>query len=596
LNRAAILAAGILMAGAAYAQTPQIVKSITVKGNNSISSEAILAAMTVQQGKAFLQSDATADEQNLLNLGYFQAVKVFSTDASASEVDVTVEVSENPIVKEVRVVGNSVLTTEEITEIVKLHQTMGQILNNRNARPIRTAIEDAYSKKGYFVQIQQMEPDPSNENILLINLLEPRVGQIILKGLDRTNPKIVRRIMRTEPGGPLSTDVWRRDLEELYSTQWFDKIDPAQPAATDKPGVYDLVVDFKEARTAMITAGVALDPQSRLVGTFQVNDTNFRGLGQTVGAQLSQSTVGGGLSGELGYTNRFFDSHNTVFNATLFSKVVYNFTGSGTTSLFGDSGSQFDERRTGFTFNFNRPMNDRYRVGIGLSAQTINTINISDDPGFEFIQQDGDLASLMLFFEYDVRRPTQEPYAGRYFRISVEPGYSNIREIGGNVASDTDVLGSHAFVRTATEYRQYWSKPLKPDAKLDDPRQVLAVRARYAFISGQVPFFEQLFVGGSNSLRGYENQRFWGNQSFLATVEYRYGFKKSLNLIGFVDYGGAWGGYGKLRDFEQFDDPHLKLGYGLGVSFKTPIGPIRIDYAMNEEGRGRTHFSFGTSF
>lgn len=587
----------MLLAGTAFAQTPQIVKSVTVKGNNTISSEAILAAMTVQQGKAFLQADAETDEGNLLNLGYFQTVEIFTTDASVSEVDVTVEVVENPIVREVRVIGNSVLSTEEITAIVVAHQPMNQILNNRNARPVRTAIEDAYNKKGFFVQIQQMEPDPSNPSVLLINLLEPRVGQIILKNLDRTNPKIVRRIMRTEPGGPLSTDVWRRDLEELYSTRWFDKIEPSQPAPTDKPGVYDLVVDFKEARTAMLTAGVALDPQSRLVGTFQVNDTNFRGNGQTLGLQLSQSTVGGGPSGEIGWTNRFYDSHDTVFNAQIFSKVVYNFTGSGTASLFGDEGSQFDERRTGFSVNFNRPINDRYRAGLGFSAQTINTVNLSDDPDFEFIQQDGDLASLMLFFEYDVRRPTQEPYGGRYFRISVEPGYSNIREIGGNVASDTDALGTHGFVRTATEYRQYWlTKPLKPDAKLDDPKNVLAFRARYAFISGQVPFFEQLFVGGSNSLRGYENQRFWGDQSFLATLEYRHGFEKSFNVIGFLDYGGAWGGYGKLRDFEQFDGPNLKLGYGLGVSFRTPIGPIRIDYAMNEEGRGRTHFSFGTSF
>lgn len=596
MNRAAIFAAAIVLAGSASAQTSQIVKSVTVKGNKLISSEAILAAMTVQEGKAFVQADATTDEQNIFDLGYFREVKVFATDASTSEVDVTVEVVENPVVREIRIVGNSVLTTEELTAIIVANQPLGEILNNRNARPTSTAIEEAYTKKGYFVQIQQMMPDPSNESVLLVSLIEPRVGQIVLKNLDRTNPKIIRRIMRTEPGGPFSAAVYRRDLEELFSTQWFENIDYSQPTPTNQPGVFDLSLDFKEARTAMITAGVALDPQSRLVGTFQVNDTNFRGLGQTVGIQLSQSTVGGGLSAELGFTNRFYDSHDTVFNAQIFSKVVYNFTGSGTSSLFSDEGSRFDERRTGFSLNFNRPINDRYRAGIGVNAQTINTVNISDDPDFEYIQQDGDLASLLLFFEYDVRQPTQQPYAGRYFRLSVEPGYSNIREIGGNVVNDTDALGSHGFVRTATEYRQYWSKPLKPDAKLDDPRQVLAFRARYAFISGQVPFFEQLFVGGSNSLRGYENQRFWGNQSFLATLEYRHGLQKSLNLIGFVDYGGAWGGYGRLRDFDQYDRPNLKLGYGLGVSFKTPIGPIRIDYAMNEEGKGRTHFSFGTSF
>jgi len=38
------------------------------------------------------------------------------------------------------------------------------------------------------------------------------------------------------------------------------------------------------------------------------------------------------------------------------------------------------------------------------------------------------------------------------------------------------------------------------------------------------------------------------------------------------------------------------LGYGAGLSFRTPLGPIRIDIGFNEEGRSRTHFIIGTSF
>lgn len=596
MKRAVIVTAALLLAGASMAQTQQIVRDIVVKGNQSINTDAILAAMRTQKGKPFLRTDADADESGIFELGFFRDVKILATEVSASEVDITVEVVENPVVREVRVVGNSVVSTEDITAIVSKHQTLGAIFNLRNARPIRQEVEEAYTKKGYFVQIQQLEPDPENESVLLINLIEPRVGEIRITGLERTNPKTVRRLMRTKPGGPLSTDVWRRDMEELFATQWFENIVPAPPAPTERPGVYNLNVDFTEARTASISAGVALDPQSRLVGTVSYADNNFRGLGQTVGVMLSQSTVGGGLSAELGFTNRFYDAKDTVFNAQVFSKVVYNFTGTGTSFLSSGDDTQFDERRTGFQFNFNRPLNDRYRVGLGLTAQNIRTINLEDDPDFEFVQQDGDLASLIATFEYDVRRPTQEPFSGRYVKFSLEPGYSNITKIGGNVANDTDVLGANTFVRSSVEYRQYWSKTPPPDAKLDDPRNVLAFRAKYGYIAGRVPFFEQFFVGGANSLRGYDNQRFWGNQSFLATLEYRYGLQKAFNLIGFMDYGGAWGGYGRLRDYEQFDSPRFKLGYGLGLSFRTPIGPIRIDFAFNEDGKSRTHFTFGTSF
>ncbi|MCG9894815.1 MAG: BamA/TamA family outer membrane protein, partial [Fimbriimonadaceae bacterium] len=171
----------------------------------------------------------------------------------------------------------------------------------------------------------------------------------------------------------------------------------------------------------------------------------------------------------------------------------------------------------------------------------------------------------------------------------------NITKLGGGV-SGADVLGANLFMRTTFEYRQFWSRNLRPDERFDAPRPVVAVRARYGRIEGNVPFFEQLFVGGVNSLRGYDNQRFWGSQSLLATAEYRYPIQRSFNLVGFVDYGGAWGGYGTLRDYAQSATPDLKLGYGFGAGFRTPLGPIRIDFGFNQDGGSRTHFSFGTSF
>lgn len=130
-----------------------------------------------------------------------------------------------------------------------------------------------------------------------------------------------------------------------------------------------------------------------------------------------------------------------------------------------------------------------------------------------------------------------------------------------------------------------------------DPRQVIALRARAGYIKGTTPFFEQLFVGGADSLRGYPDQRYWGNRMLSASAEYRYPIQKSFNLTGFVDYGGAWGGsYPALNDFVQSSKMDLHLGYGVGVGFRTPLGPIRIDFGFNTQGGSRTHFSIGTSF
>jgi outer membrane protein insertion porin family len=223
-------------------------------------------------------------------------------------------------------------------------------------------------------------------------------------------------------------------------------------------------------------------------------------------------------------------------------------------------------------------------------------LDIAPDIKEEFIQQDGDLLTLQLGAAYDVATPSVEPHSGDRATLLIEPGYSNITRIGGVVSGNRDVLGQNFYVRTTIEYRRYWSKSVPDDTPLDQTRPVLAFRARYGVVSGTVPFFEQLFLGGADSLRGYENQRFWGKQSFLSSLEYRYPIQRSFGVIGFVDYGGAWGGYGQLKDLPQDRRAAFHLGYGLGISFRTPIAPIRIDFAFNEKGQTRTHFSFGTSF
>lgn len=598
MRRLAVLTALMGLAAMGWAQAGQTIRSITVRGNQNISTAAIEAAMLkLQVGKPFSRADVSEDEQRVAAMGWFRDAKILTRESSPTEVEIVVEVVENPVVREFRILGNTVLKTDRIAEIVARSQTIGQVYNLRNARIIRDAITEAYSKEGYFVQLLALEPDQEVPGALLVSVLEPTVGDIKLIGLGRTKTKTIERFMKTKPGQPFSLVQWQRDLEELYVTNWFEKIEPAPPSATDKPGVFNLAVDFTEARTAQIGAGVALDPNSRLVGNLFYSDSNFRGSGQSVSTNVSQATAGGGPSLELGYNNRFYDAKDTTFSAQLFSKVVYNFTGSGADPLGGGGrSSDFSERRTGLGVTFSRPVSKTYRATLGLSAQNINTINKNLGPNTEFIQQDGDLVYLQMAVDYDTRRPSQEPWGGQFIRLLLEPGYSNITRIGGNVATDTQVLGAKSFIRSSLEYRQYWSRPLKPNEPFDKPRPVVAFRARYAQLTGTVPFFEQLFVGGSNSLRGYDAQRFWGNQSFLSSLEYRYPLQKSFNLIAFVDYGGAWGGYGRLRDFTQSSTPKMQLGYGLGAAFRTPLGPIRIDFAFNQNGGNKTHFFFGTSF
>ena len=115
-------------------------------------------------------------------------------------------------------------------------------------------------------------------------------------------------------------------------------------------------------------------------------------------------------------------------------------------------------------------------------------------------------------------------------------------------------------------------------------------------ISGKVPFFEQFFAGGADTVRGYEEDRFWGKQTIISTLEYRYPLQKALSLSAFIDYGGAWGGYGTVGKFTQSSASQLNIGYGIGVSFRSPLGPLRLDLGFDKNGKSRTHFQIATSF
>lgn len=592
----------LFVATLACAQDGRRIREIEVRGNTRISTVAITTAMRLKVGQTASSAAITRDQDSILNLGFFKKVQIFSKDVGDAETDLLVDVEEYPVVKEILIEGNTVIKTEVIREIVLTHQQLNEIWNNRAAPQIVADVRKLYEDAGFFAEFEQLAPADESPNTLSLKLLEAKLGEIRFIGLNRTKESTVRRIMKSKSGDAFNLEQFRQDMTNLFHTNWFEDLRPERKVG-ETPSIFDFDVTVKEARTAIINAGVALDPQSRLVGTISATDSNFRGSGQNVGLFLSQATVGGGPSAEFGWGNPFFDDRGTSVNFRVFSKIVYNFTGTG---LFDNGSSsvedRFDERRTGFSVNASRPIGKMHRASLGLLARNAKTIDLSTTNSQNFIQQDGDLITLQFGYDYNSSFPVAEPVKGEAVEFLVEPGFSNITKIGGTIGQNTELLGQKTFVRSSIEVRKYFSKePKRKEGDAEEfgvipPRPVVALRARYGVISGTVPFFEQLFVGGADSLRGYENQRFWGSQSFLATAEYRHPVQRSFNLVGFVDYGGAWDGYGELNNFSQSSKPNFHLGYGAGLAFRTPMGPIRIDFAWNETGGSRTHFSFATSF
>ncbi len=574
----------------ANAQTV-VIRSVTVNGNKEVSTEAILAAMRTRVGQPYVQATIDADKTTLENLGFFQAVDIQTTVVDDTNRDVIVQVEEWPLVKEIRVVGNKGISTEDIVK--ELDIAVGKVFNIRDRAPAAQRVEALYAKRGLFARVEDINPLTDSPGTISVSIIELTVNSVSVQGNTRTKTSVMRKMIKTRAGEPFRTDKWIADLRRLVGTQWFENVRPVENQP--EPGKIDLVADVKEARTGNFAIGAQMDPRSSLAGTLRLSDSNFRGSGQSIGFSVIQGTAGGGPSIEMDYGNPFMDDRGTALNVSLYSRLIYRFQGIG----FGSNNTPteddiFSERRTGAALAVGRTFSDDISASIAVRYEGIKTSDVNTDSSTGFIQQDGTLATLTLGLTRNRRDVDIDPSRGDWFRIEVQPGFANITAVGGEL---NDTLGRKNFLKTTAEYRLYWSDQ-KPRTRneLDAPRRVLALRARYGTITGDVPFFEQFFMGGASTIRGYEEDRFWGNQSLLTTLEYRVPIQKALSVSAFVDYGGAWGGYGQVGSYSQSRSANFKIGYGLGVSFRSPLGPLRLDIGFDDRGKSRTHFQIATSF
>lgn len=567
------------------------VESVAVRGLRNISETAVITALRLKPGEPFTEATLESDRRAILAMGLFSDVRP-RVEQTETGVRVEFEVVENPLIREVRFTGNTVFSAEQLLEVVR--NKPGFVFNTNFAESDIRAIRDAYQRAGYLVLPEGYTPPDYENGILTIALSELRVGEIRVEGNTKTRTNVILREMRTKPGDLFNTQRFQRDVSRLYNTGYFDQIAPEDSLAA--PGVIDLTLKVKERPTGRLNVGFAIDSRRRLIGLAEVFETNFRGTGRTVGINFQSTGGRNGSSIEVLFTEPYLDRHRTALSVSLYNKLVYRFT----SNFFGGQldpnlEQQYDERRRGITLGLSRPLSELLTASVGLRAEDVNTNRVATNQGGGFIRQDGTLTSLSLRGVYNNRDFDLDPAQGQYLALALEPGFTNIRSAEQQfIDSGVVKLGQSSFLRASIDYRLYYS-PQGRRTQPDDRRQVFAIRAYYGTISGTVPFFEQFFIGGAETLRGYPEDRFWGKNAALLSVEFRQPIEKAFTAVFFVDIGHAWGGYPSVNDFTQRDRFRPEIGYGLGVRVRTPLGPLRIDYGIGRDG-GRTHFSVGQVF
>ncbi len=585
-----------MLAICSFAQQTGLIRKIDIQGNKGVSSQAILAAMRTKVGQPYLQSNLDTDKRALEDLGYFQSVDIRAQAVENDNWNVIVTVAEYPVVKEIRIVGNKKISTDEIRKLLTVE--VGKVFNLRDQATSSRKIEDLYQRRNFFARVEEIGPLRESPNTVNIVIREMVIDKVEIQGNSRTKTSVFSKLIKSHAGDTYDRHKWEMDLRRIYSTQWFENVHSIEKQVPDDPYKIDLIADVKETRTGQFNIGLQMDPRSSIAGVIKLQDSNFRGTGQGVGLDFLQATNGGGPSIGFDYSNPFVDSRGTSIHASVYSRLIYRFS----SSVFGGGNnvptgnSNYTERRTGASLTMARPINDISGWSLGARFEGVLTNDLNTGNFGSFIKQDGDVGVVSAGFTRNRRDVDLDPSRGDFFRILAEPGFANITSIGGG-GFDPHVLGHHSFVKYSADFRKYFTnqKPRGPN-ELDSPRRVLAFRAYYGATSGSTPFFEQYFAGGPDTLRGYDQDRFWGNQTLVTQLELRIPVQKAFSLVGFVDYGGAWGGYGTVNNFTQSAKLDLHLGYGIGFMFRTPLGPLRLDLGFDNKGRSRTDFLIGTSF
>jgi outer membrane protein insertion porin family len=579
---------------------PNVVAQVNVSGNERISKEAILAVLSTKPGEELSADKLARDQDAIKRMGFFRNVAAPRVEDSPAGKVVTFVVTEWPVVKQIQITGNKVFPTEAIQAV--LATKVGDVLNTNVLEQDLDRIKRLYQDKGFVGQVtEQLAVGFEDTGVLNIPIQELTVEAVKVVGNRKTKTPVITRELRLTPGQVYNVNELRKDYGRLERLDLFESIEP-KPEVGTEPGKVVITWSVKEKRTGQVSVGLGYSARERLVGRAELTETNFRGWGQGLNLSWEVGSVNGGQNSiELGFFEPYLDRRHTSLSVNLYDKAVYRFSTDlfQSTTTSSDQG-QYNERRKGGALTLTRPLSDITRLSFGFRAENVKTSNLqSIDPNFP--HQDGTVFSGTVRGIRDTRDYATNPSGGTLHTAWVELGHANLTDTG------PDAFGTSNFGKYVADLRRY--VPLRPHRATNPAERqreripVLALRLMGGLSSGKLPYFEQFFIGGADSLRGYLEDRFWGSRMFLASGEFRYPLASSLMGVLFADFGDAWASSNNF----QFSDPTLqtryeqhpnfnpRYGVGFGIRVVTPIGPLRLDYAIGQEG-GRTHFSIGHSF
>ncbi|MBQ7529004.1 outer membrane protein assembly factor [bacterium] len=626
------------------ADLPKVV-SIEIEGNKTVPTEEIMQIISTRIGDPLLEPRIRRDMQAIYDSGYYTDVRL-DTRYSNNDVRVIYRVLENPVVDEIEVVGNNVVTTEKLRSLMQLET--GKVLNTKVLQNDIQAINKYYNEElGYAVSPSHITKLDFNKGKLTLNIVDGIViKEIKVEGVTVFPKEQVEALITSKPGDLFNRNTLREDTEKIYALY------------EEKQYILDTIKPSIDVDSGVVTVSVveAVLEKIKLVGNKRTKDaTILRNLRTKPGEVMRRDRVQKDLErlNNLGLFKKVepeVEPGSAPGQAVLVLNIEEQKTGLATVGV-GYAGGGSGAVRPGITgavsysernlFGEGKQISVNLQRGAQIGSYGISyydpAINDAQDSfgvsvyytNVDDLEQQVTGADYGTYAYYDeevygatityghpfsddwrgfitLRRETINlTMSGKSPYIPVGMGKGDLNAIGLSTLYDTrdDVFsphkgtyGSMAFTfaglggdykynKFVVEGRKYF-----PVTK----RSTLALRGMYGTVGNGAPASEFFYAGGTDTLRGYRDNAMFGNKILLLNAEYRFpiGNIKMLSGAVFVDAGNAWiSGYGK-NSGRIFTD----AGVGLRIVFPNlGLGVIRIDYAVGQEG-SRSSIGIGQSF
>ena len=549
-----------------------VVQSVEFRGNEVADSTTLRAQMDTESGQILntrtIHSDIQAINQYYNEeLGYLRT-PTHVTDVAFEDGKLVLTIVDGIVVSGVEVTGVTVFPEDQVASMIRLKP--GELFNRKTLEEDLTKINDLYEKDQWVLDTVDPKIDPDTGKVT-VAVVEAVVEEIRVEGNTKTRTATVLRNLRTKPGTVLNRRRFQKDLERLNNLGYFRKVEP-DPQRGSERGKVILVLDVEEEKTGLATIGVGYAGggssgiRSGVTGAISYSDRNLFGEGKNVslswqrGAQIS--SIG------LSYLDPAINGNQDSIGVSIFRNDV-----EGLRQPINVDGRQefafYDDQRIGGSITYGRPLNDDLRLFGTLRHETIEILR---DPNsfFEPIGLGtGRLNAVGLSALYDTRDDIFNPHVGTFANAAI-----NVAGFGGDFA----------FTKYTLEGRYYI--PLAQN-------HTIALRAWGGLVTGDAPITEFFFAGGPDTLRGYQQNQFFGTRFLVTNAEYRFPIAKIKFLRGavFADAGTAYSPGDTFNNRIFFD-----AGVGLRITFPAlGLGVIRLDYAIGEDG-GRTQIGIGQSF